>query len=118
MSVQTNEHAPVTPSCHEHGSEAGDAPGAHTMHAPGRRANGSALTAVLALPRPVRNIGGAGVVVGGLIAVGVPAATLTPLLFLGGCLSMHLFMGHGQHGTSGGAAGTGTAEGTSPRRDG
>ncbi len=128
MNVQTNEHTTVAPSSHEHGSVAGDAHEAHAMPATGRRADGAGVTAlgtVLALPRTVRIIGGAGVVIGGLLAVGVPLATLTPLLLLGGCLSMHLFMGHGmshgeghgQHETTG-AAGAGPAEDTSPRRDG
>ena len=63
------------------------------------RAGVTALGNVMALPRTVRIIGGAGIAIGGLLAVGVPLATLTPLIFLGGCLGMHLFMGHGMsHG--------------------
>jgi hypothetical protein len=52
----------------------------------------------------------------------VPLATLTPLVFLGGCLSMHLFMGHGMsHGEGHGshdskaASGSGSAEDASTR---
>jgi hypothetical protein len=90
------------------------------------RGTGAAtLGAVLALPRPVRIIGSAGIGFGALLAVGVPLATLTPLIFLGGCLSMHLFMGHGMshdggHGSheSHEAAGAGSADDTSSRRDG
>ncbi len=128
MTLQTNGHTTVGPLSHEHASATGDAHLAHPIPATGRRGDGAGVTALgtlLALPRTVRIIGGAGVVIGALLAVGVPLATLTPLLLLGGCLSMHLFMGHGmshgeghgQHGTTG-AAGAGPAEDTSPRRDG
>jgi len=130
MTVQTSERTTVAaPTCHGHGSAAGDAGETHAMHASGRRQSGTsatALGAVVALPRPVKIIGGAAIGFGALLAVGVPLATLTPLLFLGGCLSMHLFMGHGMnhgggdgsHGTAAGAAGARPADDTSPRNDG
>ena len=121
MTVQTNDHTTVAPSGHDHGSGTGEAGQAYAKSAADHRQSGTSATAfrtVLALPRPVRIVGGAGVVVGGLLVIGVPIATLTPLLFLGGCLSMHLFMGHGQHGTAGGTAGAGAAEATPPRTDG
>jgi Protein of unknown function (DUF2933) len=81
------------------------------------------MGAVVALPRPAKIIGGAVVGLGALLAVGVPLATLTPLVFLGGCLSMHLFMGHGMshggghgsHDANGGAPGYGSAEDPSTR---
>ncbi len=120
MTVHT-DHTTVAPSSHEHGSGTGDAGQAYAQSAVDRRQSGTSATAlrtVLALPRPVRIIGGAGVVVGGLLVIGVPIATLTPLLFLGGCLSMHLFMGHGQHGTAGDTTAAGPAEATPPRTDG
>ena len=130
MTVQTSEQTTVAaPTCHGHGSAAGDAGETHAMHASGRRQSGTsatALAAVLALPRPVRIIGGAAVGLGGLLAVGVPLATLTPFVALGACLSMHLFMGHGgghggghgSHGTTGETASAGPAENTPPRKDG
>jgi hypothetical protein len=130
MTVQTSEQTTVAaPTCHGHGSAAGDAGETHAMHASGRRERGTgagALGAVVALPRPVKIIGGAAIGFGALLAVGVPLATLTPLLFLGGCLSMHLFMGHGMnhggghgsHGTTGETASAGPAENTPPRKDG
>jgi hypothetical protein len=130
MTVQTSEQSTVAaPTCHGHGSAAGDAGETHAMHASGRRQSGTsatALAAVLALPRPIRIIGGAAVGLGGLLAVGVPLATLTPFVALGGCLSMHLFMGHdgghggghGSHGTTGETASAGPAENTPPRKDG
>jgi len=130
MTVQTSERTTVAaPTCHGHGSAAGDAGETHAMHASGRRQSGTsatALGAVVALPRPVKIIGGAAIGLGGLLAVGVPLATLTPLLFLGGCLSMHLFMGHGMnHGGGDGSHGTAerptsveASDDTSPRRDG
>ena len=126
MTVQTIEQTSVAaPTCHGHGSAAGDAGETHAMHASGRRQSGTsatALAAVLALPRPIRIIGGAAVGLGGLLAVGVPLATLTPFVALGGCLSMHLFMGHGgghgSHGTTGETASAGPAENTPPRKDG
>jgi len=129
MTVQTSERTTVAaPTCHGHGSAAGDAGETHAMHASGRRQSGTsatALAAVLALPRPIRIIGGAAVGLGGLLAVGVPLATLTPFVALGGCLSMHLFMGHGgghggghgSHGTTGETASAAPAENTPPRKD-
>ena len=57
---------------------------------------------LLALPRPVQVAGAAAVVIGGLFALGAPLATLTPRLALGGCLGMHLLMGHStMHGGDG-----------------
>ena len=48
---------------------------------------------------------GAGAVIA-LLLLGAPLATLGPLLFLGGCVLMHVFMmkgmGHGGHGGHGG----------------
>jgi hypothetical protein len=78
---------------------------------------------LLALPRWVR-IGAAVVFgLGFLLAIGVPLATLTPLLFLGGCLGMHLFMGHdmshGGHGANPDRASHSDAESEDPAgRDG
>jgi hypothetical protein len=130
MTVQTSEQTTVAaPSCHGHPSAAGDMHEAHAVPAGGYRERGAgagALGAVLALPRPVRIIGGGAIGLGALLAVGVPLATLTPLVFLGGCLSMHLFMGHGmshggehgQHVPSGGAASAGLVDDTSPRMNG
>ncbi len=127
MTVQTSEPTNVAePSCHGHGSAAGDVYGAHELNGTGNReigAGSTALGAVVALPRSVKIIGGAIVGLGALLAVGVPLATLTPLVFLGGCLSMHLFMGHGMsHGEGHGshsatptAGGSSSAEDTSPR---
>lgn len=48
---------------------------------------------------------------GALLAVGVPVSTLFSFALLGGCLGMHLFMGHGMshsgHAASDGHAGHG-----------
>jgi hypothetical protein len=130
MTVQTSEQTTVTaPTCHGHGSAAGDMHEAHALPAGGHRERGAgavALGTVLALPRPVRIIGGAGIGIGALLAVGVPLATLTPFVALGGCLSMHLFMGHdmshggghGSHGTTGDPAGAGSADNPATRSDG
>jgi hypothetical protein len=118
MTVQTSEQAAATRVAHEadelHGGSGGEAP-----------AGVAALGAVLALPRTVKIIGGAAVGFGALLAVGVPLATLTPLVFLGGCLSMHLFMGHGMshggahgsHDSNGAAPGAGSPQDTSTRTD-
>lgn len=121
MTVQTSEATPVaTPSCHGSAGEDGSSP--HAANATGSGANGAgaaALGTLVALPRNVKIIGGAVVGLGALLALGVPLATLTPLVFLGGCLGMHLFMGHGMshggvhasHDTNGGAAsGSGSPE--------
>ena len=129
MTVQTSEQSTAAaPTCHGQASAAGDAGETHAMHASGRRQSGTSATAlgvVVGLPRPVKIIGGAAIGLGGLLAVGVPLAALTPFVALGGCLSMHLFMGHGghgaghgSHGTTGEAASAGTAENTPPRKDG
>lgn len=101
MTVRTSEATPVaTPSCH--GSAGEDGPIPHAAHATGDGANGAgaaALGALVALPRNAKIIGGSAVGLGALLSLGVPLATLTPLVFLGGCLGMHLFMGHGMsHG--------------------
>lgn len=106
MTVQTSEPTTVAvPSRHGHGSAAEGLQAVHESR--GRDANGAgsvALGALVALPRNVKIIGGAVVGFGALLAVGVPLATLTPLVFLGGCLSMHLFMGHGMsHGSGHGS---------------
>lgn len=45
--------------------------------------------------------------VGALLAAGVPASTLLPLVAIAPCLGMHLFMDHGGHG----AHGAGTTRG-------
>ena len=117
MTIQTSETTVAAPSCHGHGSAPGD-----TMEADAHQADGrtdastgtKAFGAVLALPRSAKIIGGAVVGLGALLAVGVPLATLTPLVFLGGCLSMHLFMGHGMsHG-----GGHGSHENASAKGDG
>jgi hypothetical protein len=130
MTVQTSEQpTAAAPSCHGHGSAAGDAHEAHGLHDGSHReyrAGATAIGSILALPRPVRIIGGAAIGFGALLAVGIPLATLTPLLFLGGCMSMHLFMGHdmshggghGSHASNGGNAGAGSTDETSPQRDG
>jgi len=130
MTVQTSEQTTVAgPTCHGNPSAAGDMHEAHALPAGGhqeRGAGAAALGTVLALPRPVRIIGGAGIGIGALLAVGFPLATLTPFVALGGCLSMHLFMGHdmshggghGSHGTTGETASAGPAENTPPRKDG
>lgn len=108
MTVQTSEPTTVAAaSCHGHASADEGGHSAHESHATGRGASvagTSALGAVVAMPRNVKIIGGAVAGVGALLVVGVPLATLTPLLALGGCLGMHLFMGHdmshgGGHGT-------------------
>jgi hypothetical protein len=124
MTVQTSESTAIAaPSRHGHGSTAEDG-GAHASHDAGTHeavAGNGALGAVVALPRNVKIVGGAVVGFGALLAVGVPLATLTPLVFLGGCLGMHLFMGHGMshgggHGShdSSGVA-SGSAEDASTR---
>lgn len=106
MTAQSREQThPVAPACHGHTDSA--APVSHGVPRAGqRRASGSALGVVLALPRWAQILGAAAVVLGALLAVGVPLASLLPLLAVGGCLGMHLFMGHGMsHG--GGHAGHG-----------
>jgi hypothetical protein len=123
MTVQTSEPTTVAAaSCHGHASADEGGHDAHEAH--GASAAGtSALGAVAALPRNVKIIGGAVVGVGALLAVGVPFATLTPLLALGGCLGMHLFMGHdmshggghGSHDSGSVASGSGSAEDPSTR---
>jgi hypothetical protein len=126
MTVQTSEPVVATPSCHGHGSAPSDTMEAHAHHAHGRTdasTGTKAFGAVLALPRSAKIIGSAVIGLGALLAVGVPLATLTPLVFLGGCLSMHLFMGHGmshggEHGSHSAAPtapDSGSAEGASPR---
>lgn len=95
MTVQTGEQTPAAAaSCHGHGP-------ADTSAAADRRGgNGGGQTAVsriLALPRNAKIIGAAVIGIGALLAVGVPLITLYPLLMLGGCLGMHLFMGHGMN---------------------
>jgi hypothetical protein len=138
MTVQTSEHTTVAaPTCHGHGSAAGDATEGQALRVGRHHEAGTgatALGAVLALPRPVRIIGGAAIGIGALLTVGVPLATLTPFVALGGCLSMHLFMGHGEHGGHSGHGGhgghgaggspganeamnAGPTEVTSPRKD-
>jgi hypothetical protein len=128
MTVQATESTAIaTPSCHGHGSAPEDG-GAHASHDAGTHeavAGNGALGAVVALPRNVKIVGGAVVGFGALLAVGVPLATLTPLVFLGGCLSMHLFMGHGMshggahgsHDSNGAAPGAGSPQDTSTRTD-
>jgi len=125
MTVQTTESAAIAaPSCHGDASAGEDGRGAPASHDAGTRqavAGSGALGPVVALPRNVKIIGGAAVGFGALLAVGVPLATLTPLLALGGCLSMHLFMGHsmghggghGSHDSNGAAPGSGSPEDTS-----
>lgn len=77
----------------------------HEHHAAARAPTG-VVARLLALPGPVQVAGAAAVVIGGLLALGVPLATLTPLLALGGCLGMHLLMGHStMHGGDGEQAG-------------
>ena len=123
MTVQATESTAIaTPSCHGHGSAPSDTIEAHAHHADGRTdasTGTKAFGAVLALPRAAKIIGSALIGLGALLAVGVPLATLTPLVFLGGCLSMHLFMGHGgEHGSHSAAptaTGSSSAEGASPR---
>jgi hypothetical protein len=105
MTVQTSEQAATTREVHVadelHGVSGGQAP-----------AGVAALGAVLALPRTVKIIGGAVVGFGALLLIGVPLATLTPIAALGGCLSMHLFMGHGMsHGSGHGSDGNASAKG-------
>lgn len=125
MTVRTSEPTTVAaPSCHEHASAAEGGQSAHESRTTGSAANGAgttALVALVALPRTTKIIGGAALGFGALLAVGVPLATLTPLVFLGGCLGMHLFMGHdmshggghGSHDSTGVASGS--AEDTSVR---
>ena len=77
-----------------------------------------ALAAALRLDRRVWLGGGAVAGIGALLVLGVPASALLPFIALGGCLGMHLFMGHGGHGgheghgdSSGDTAGHATHEG-------
>lgn len=107
MTVQTSE-ADAAPSRHGHASGSGVDGEAHAMH-DGRSVGAGAgpVAAIFALPRTVKIVGGAALGFGALVAIGVPLATLTPLVFLGGCLGMHLFMGHGMsHGGDHGAHAT------------
>jgi hypothetical protein len=122
MAVQIGEPTTATgASCHAHGS-------ADTESAAARRREGGGQTAVsrvVALPRNAKIIGAAVIGIVALLAAGVPLVTLYPLILLGGCLGMHLFMGHGMN--HGGAHGShqpnegvtaGPTENASPRRDG
>jgi hypothetical protein len=123
MTVQTGEQTTATAaSCHGHGP-------ADTDTAAHRRGdNGGEQTAVSrvwAMPRNAKILGGAAIGIGALLAAGVPLVTLYPLLMLGGCLGMHLFMGHGMsHGGAHGShqpnevATAGVTENESPRSDG
>ncbi len=61
-----------------------------------------ALAAALRIDRRVWLGGGAIVGAGALLAAGVPASTLLLVGAVGGCLGMHLFMGHGGHTGHGG----------------
>jgi hypothetical protein len=123
MTVQTGDQTTAAAaSCHAYGP-------ADTNAAADRRGdNGGGQTAVSrvrALPRNAKILGGGVIGIGALLAFGVPLVTLYPLIMLGGCLSMHLFMGHGMN--HGGAHGShqpnevATADPTattSPRSDG
>lgn len=56
----------------------------------------SSLTAQLvALPRPAKVAIGGAIGVAAILAIGVPLSALAPVLAVGGCLAMHLVMGHG-----------------------
>ena len=123
MTVPTAEQTNVAAhSCHAHG------PADMDSVADRGRNSGSARPAasrLLALPRNAKIIGAAVIGIGALLAVGVPLITLYPLLMLGGCLGMHLLMGHGMnHGGAHGShqpnevATAGPTENASPRSDG
>ena len=123
MTVQTGEQTtPVAGSSHGHGPA--DTHAAADRH--GDNGGGqTAVSRVLALPRNAKIIGAAVIGIVALLAAGVPLVTLYPLILLGGCLGMHLFMGHGMN--YGGAHGShqpnegvtaGPTENASPRRDG
>jgi hypothetical protein len=106
VTVHSREQArPAAPACQGHTDSA--APASEGVPRAGQRgAGGSALGVVLALPRWARILGAVAVLLGALLAVGVPFASFAPLLAVGGCLVMHLLMGHGtSHG--GGHAGHG-----------
>ena len=106
MTVQSRDSTrTAAPVRHGHSKPA--APGGNTLPRAGeRRGSGSAVAVVLALPRWARILGGSAVLLAALFAVGVPLASL---LAVGGCLAMHLFMGHGMsHG--GGHAGHGRTQ--------
>jgi hypothetical protein len=49
----------------------------------------------MALPRPAKVAIGGAIGVAGILAIGVPLSALAPVLAVGGCLAMHLVMGHG-----------------------
>lgn len=53
---------------------------------------------LLSLPRWAKIAAAVVALVGVAVAVGIPLASLTPFVALGGCLGMHLLMGHGGHG--------------------
>ncbi len=94
MTVNTSESAAACHQAHQRTEQRSD---------PTRTGSLSMVAAVMALPRTAKLIGGAVLGFGVLLAIGVPLATLTPLIAVGGCLSMHLFMGHGMaHGNHAG----------------
>lgn len=59
----------------------------------------SLAASLMALPPPAKVAIGGAIGVAGILAIGVPLSALAPFLAVGGCLAMHLFMGHGSgHG--------------------
>ena len=109
MTVNTTESAPICHQAHQHAEDRGESV---------RGGSASIVAVVRALPRTVKIVGGAVLGFGVLLAVGVPLATLTPLIAVGGCLSMHLFMGHGMmHGDHAGHDSGATQTGSRARQE-
>jgi hypothetical protein len=96
MTVPTAEQTNIAAgSCHGHGPA--DTHAAADRHGDNGGSARTATSRLLALPSNAKIIGAAVIGIGALLAVGVPLITLYPLLMLGGCLGMHLFMGHGMN---------------------
>ena len=72
---------------------------AHRDRTGNRRQDSPPAALAASLPRWAKMAGVGAVVLGALLALGVPLSSVVPLLVLASCLGMHLLMGHGQmHG--------------------
>lgn len=100
MTVETSQRTlPVAPGRHGHIHPENAATDAVARSGVGRAAV-SVMAVLRTTPRRAQVLVGA-VIVGALLAIGVPLASLVPLLALGGCVGMHVFMGHGiSHGSA------------------